>query len=103
MTRPDASQEGIVDALRQVGAAVWVIGQPADLLVNYHRKWFVLEAKPAPEPGKRVKTLSLRKRKDQDKQTEFLSTYAVPIVRTAQEAIEAVTQGVTDGRRSLSS
>lgn len=80
MTRPDGTQAEIVDALRKAGVMVWVIGQPCDLLTLYRGNWLPLECKPI----KRV-------RKDQEKQDEFLAITGVKKVRTALEAIEAVT------------
>ena len=84
MTRPDATQNSVVAGLRQAGITVWIIGQPCDLLTFYPplKRWRPLEVKPAKE----------RARKDQDTQTTFLATFAVPIVRSAQEAIAAVLQ-----------
>lgn len=81
MTRPDSTQTEIVDALRKAGVSVWIIGQPCDLLTHYHGRWQVMECKP----------LAKRARKDQDEQSQFLAAYAVPIVRTPLQAIEALT------------
>ena len=85
MTRPDSTQNEIVSALRKAGITVWVIGQPCDLLTYYppYKRWRPIECKPAKE----------RNRNDQDEQKEFLTTFAVPIVRTAEEAIAAITRG----------
>lgn len=43
--RVDANQEAIVKALRDVGAYVWVIGLPVDLLVGYRGHTFLVEVK----------------------------------------------------------
>jgi hypothetical protein len=88
----DATQADIIDGLESAGIRVWVIKWPCDLLTYYPplKRWRPLEAKPAPEPGIRVKTLAPRKRKDQERQTRFLNTYGVDVVRTAEEAIAAV-------------
>lgn len=90
----DSSQGPIVAALRSAGIAVWVIGTPVDLLTYYPplKRWRPLEVKPAPEPGILVKTRAVRIRKDQERQAAFIATYAVPVVRTVQEAIEAITR-----------
>jgi hypothetical protein len=81
-TRPDLNQSEIVGALRQIGAKVWIIGQPVDLLVLYRGKWLPME----------VKGYTARPRRDQEKQTAFLELTHCPVVKTAQEAIQAVTQ-----------
>lgn len=82
----DASQGPIVAALRSAGIAVWVIGTPCDLLTYYApaKRWRPLECKPEDPKN--------RNRKDQDEQRTFIATYAVPVVRTVQEAIEAITR-----------
>ena len=84
MTRPDATQGEIIAGLRAAGITVWVIGQPCDLLTYYPplKRWRPLEAKPVKQ----------RARGDQESQSAFLARFAVPIVRSAQEAIEAVTR-----------
>ena len=43
--RIDANQTEIVAALRKVGAYVWVIGLPVDLLVGYKNHTFLVECK----------------------------------------------------------
>ena len=43
--RVDATQAEIVKALRSVGAKVWVIGLPLDLLVGYRGKTLLVECK----------------------------------------------------------
>lgn len=84
MTRPDSTQNEIVSALRKAGITVWVIGQPCDLLTYWPvmKRWRPIECKPLKE----------RVRYDQDEQKEFLTTFAVPVVRTAEEAIAAITR-----------
>jgi len=86
----DSSQEAIVKALRKAGVEVYVIGRPVDLLCYVRGSWKLLEAKPAPEPGIRVKLKAPRKRKDQIEQDEFIAKYHVPVVRTTIEALEAL-------------
>jgi len=46
--RVDANQEQIVSALRAVGAYVWIIGLPVDLLVGYKGHTFLVEVKNGP-------------------------------------------------------
>ena len=81
MTRPDSTQKLIVDALRQAGVLVYVIGQPADLLCFYRGTWTVLECKPEDYKGPRA---------DQQEQTDFLAATGTPVVRTIFEAFEAM-------------
>lgn len=90
----DSTQGEIVSALRSIGCTVWIIGEPCDLLTYYRKRWLPLEVKPAPEPGVRVKTRAIRHRNDQERQSSFVATFAVPVVRTAQEALQAVTRHV---------
>jgi hypothetical protein len=46
--RVDKNQEQIVSALRAVGAYVWIIGLPVDLLVGYKGHTFLVEVKNGP-------------------------------------------------------
>lgn len=73
-----------MSGLREAYISVWIIGEPCDLLTYYPtlKRWRPLEAKP----------VKRRKRRDQEEQSAFLDTYDVPIVRTALEAIQAVTR-----------
>lgn len=43
--RRDANERYIVEALERVGAEVWITDRPADLLVWFRRRWYVLEVK----------------------------------------------------------
>jgi len=43
--RVDANQAAIVQALRDAGAYVWVLGLPVDLLVGYKNHTFLVEVK----------------------------------------------------------
>lgn len=86
----DSSQKTIIDELRKAGVDVWVISIPVDLLYHYRGKWGVLECKPAAEPGIRVKTRAIRRRTDQERQSEFIRTFAIPVVRTPLQALEAI-------------
>jgi hypothetical protein len=83
MTRPDGTQAEIVEGLRKAGIIVYVIGHPCDLLTYYPplRRWRTLECKPAKK----------RNRNDQEAQEIFLEVTGTPIVRSALEAIAAVT------------
>ena len=81
-TATDANQAPIVAALRKVGALVWIIGQPFDLLVRWRRQWFVLECKVE---GGRLTPAQRR-----DLQAMFGDDAAVHIVRSQIEAIDAI-------------
>ena len=41
----DANQKAIVQALRDAGAYVWIIGLPVDLLVGYRNRTILVEIK----------------------------------------------------------
>lgn len=83
--RVDSSQKAIVAALRHAGADVEIIRQPCDIAVRV-RGWppgmfLFLEAKPE----------SHRKaRADQAKQEAKLQRYGIKVVRTPEEALQAV-------------
>lgn len=77
--RVDLTQDAIVAALRQVGARVWVIGQPCDLLAFYRGRWLPLECKSTKRRDKRQKL-----------QAEFLVDNGVPVVMTPEEALQAI-------------
>jgi hypothetical protein len=79
-TRPDLNQAEIVGALRQIGAKVWIIGSPVDLLTLYRGRWLPME----------VKGFKARPRRDQEKQTAFIEQTHCPVVKTAAEAVEAI-------------
>lgn len=79
-TRADLNQSDIVGALRKVGASVWIIGSPVDLLTLYRGRWLPME----------VKGLRIRPRRDQEKQTAFLALTRCPVVRNPEEAIAAL-------------
>lgn len=81
--RVDSTQVEIVAALRKAGIQVWVISKPVDILTLHAGRWLPLEIKSD--------TSSARNRKDQDKQKAFLALTGVPIVKTPQEAITAIT------------
>ena len=79
--KTDANQRDIVSALRAIGAQVWVIEEPVDLLVAYRNRWYILECKN--RDGKNRLT---------DAQREFLETVRAPvgIVHDAESAIAFV-------------
>ena len=79
--RTDDNQPEIVKALRKIGAEVYDIGRPVDLLVYFRGKWFPVEVKN-PEGLNRLTR----------DQKQFLETTSgpVPIVESAEGAIEAL-------------
>lgn len=82
--RVDATQPAIVQALRQVGADVEVIGLPLDLLVAWRGRTLLLECK---SKGGKVRT---------KKQKDFVARWRgeFHVVESPLEAIAAVTGGV---------
>jgi hypothetical protein len=81
----DVSEPVIVEALRSVGARVWHLDRPFDLLVGIRGRFVVLECKTG-------------KRKASDaQQAELYACRAgglpVYVVRTPEDAIQAVTDG----------
>lgn len=81
----DANQPAIVKALEAIGATVWVIGQPVDLLVGYRGRNFVLEIKDGAKPPS--------KRKFTPAQVLFFASWrgSAHKVETVDEAIAVVT------------
>ena len=77
--KTDANQSVIVDALRRIGAQVFYIKEPVDLLVGYRGKNSLLEVKD--HDGRLTKA-----------QVEFIAMWPtdVHIVRTVDEALRAV-------------
>ena len=82
----DISEPPIIAALEQVGAEVWPLDYPVDLLVRFRATWFLLEVKTP--YGKR--NPKARVRKEQEAQRNFISTTGTPIVTTPIEALRAV-------------
>lgn len=81
----DLAEGPILDALERVGAQVWPLDYPVDLLVRFHDRWHLLEVKTG-----RGKTLAIATDKRQAAQIEFLQLTHTPIVRTPQEALTAI-------------
>jgi hypothetical protein len=80
----DANESSIVAALERVGAVVWRIDEPGDLLIRFRREWFCLEVKPP--LGKRGGSSHSKLTPKQEK-THAVVTDAIPIVRTEREAL----------------
>lgn len=76
----DLSEAAIVQALEQVGALVYRMHTPADLLVQFRRIWYVLE----------VKTPKARRDKRQVEQERFIALTGTPRVRTPEAALQHI-------------
>lgn len=85
--KTDANQSDIMWALRAVGAVVFDIQEPFDLLIDYKGKWIVMEVKN-PETNARKKGGS----KLTETQEQILARLSAPVyvVETAKEAIDFV-------------
>lgn len=90
--RSDHNQSDVMYALRAVGAVVFDIQEPFDLLVDYKGKWYVIEVKN-PETNARKKGGS----KLTETQEQILARLSAPvhIVETPKEALEVIS-----GKRS---
>ena len=82
---PDVNQPEIVQALRDIGAVVFLIGRPFDLLVGFRGELFLLEVK---NPDGRDK---LQNSQTIDILKLNLVGVEVHVVRSREEAIEVVT------------
>lgn len=77
----DDNESEIVKALEKLGAKVHRIDQPVDLLVDFRRRWYLVEVKNA--EGRDRLT---------DAQEELMRTAQAPVfvVRTALEAVKKI-------------
>ncbi len=82
----DKSEPAIIQALEQVGAEVWALDKPCDLLTLYRGRWQPLEVKTP--YGKREPKARVDKR--QVEQNEFLASTRIPVVTTPLEALQAI-------------
>ena len=82
--KPDANQKEIVAALRSIGAIVFLIGIPLDLLIGFRGKLMLMEIKN-PDGEDKVS-------KSQQVTIDLLESVGVhvSVVRSVDEAIEAV-------------
>ena len=84
-TKRDASEAPIVEALRAVGALVYRLDEPCDLLVRFRGRWHTLEVKtPYGKAGRE------RLDKRQETQQNFLRLTGTPIVKSPLDALRAV-------------
>lgn len=79
--RRDETEPDIVRALEAIGAAVERLDRPCDLLVRFRGQVWLLEVDGITKYRKRER-----------KQIEFLTLWEVPIVKTAEEALAALTR-----------
>jgi hypothetical protein len=89
--RIDANQQSIVDALRRLGASVYILGKPVDLLVGYRGKNLLVEVKDgAKPPSARALTQA---------QIDFCATWLGQwaVVKDVPEAIDLVRRGFPTG------
>ena len=77
----DSTQADIIDALRKAGVRVDIIGRPVDLLTFYRGRWLPVECEG---------TAKKRTRKDQERQKAFIEQTGCPVVKTAEEALNAI-------------
>lgn len=83
--RRDHAEPAIIQALEQVGAEVWPLDQPVDLLVRFRGLWHLLEVKTP-----RGKAGTAKQDRRQRTQIHFLQSTGTPIVKTPVEALKAI-------------
>lgn len=81
----DLAEGPILAALEKVGAQVWPLDYPVDLLVRFRERWHLLEVKT----GRGKKSIVSKDRR-QTKQQAFIESTGTPIVRTPIEALQAI-------------
>ena len=88
--RKDEVQDDIVAALRKIGATVYIIGRPVDLLVGFQARNFLFDCKKLGWTRKDLTPF----------QKEFIATWRgqVRVVSSAEEAITVVTKSYSGGR-----
>ena len=82
---PDVNQPEIVQALRDIGAVVFLIGQPFDLLVGFRGELFLMEVKNPDGLNK------LGASQEADILALSLVGVEISVVRSVDEALSAVT------------
>jgi hypothetical protein len=76
----DANEKVIVSDLQKVGAKVWRLSQPCDLLVRFAFRLYLIE----------VANPENKYRKREKEQLEFLEEWGVPIVTNSEEALRVI-------------
>lgn len=82
--RRDISEPDIITALERVGALIERMDRPCDLLVRFRGVIYLLEVKTDRS------TKEGGKHKGSDEQRAFCSTWNVPMVKTAEEALRVI-------------
>lgn len=83
--RRDIAEPPVIEARERVGAQVWPLDYPVDLLVRFRERWHLLEVKTG-----RGKKQAIKRDKRQVAQQNFIATTGTPIVRTPLEALRAI-------------
>jgi len=81
----DKSEPGIVGALQLVGAEVYRVDTPCDLIVWFRERVFLMECKTIHKGRKKP-----LKDKRQVEQAEFLALTKTPIVTNPDEALRVI-------------
>ena len=76
----DANEQQIVRDLEKVGAKVWRLSQPCDLLVRFAFRYYLLDVSNPAYPN----------RKREQDQLETFTQWGVVVVTTSDEALRAV-------------
>lgn len=84
-TKRDSVEPAIIQALEQIGAEVWALDYPVDLLVRFQGRWHLLECKTGHGKAQKV-----ARDKRQQAQWNFIESTGTPVVRTPVEAIRAI-------------
>jgi hypothetical protein len=87
--RVDNTQPDIVRALRNVGAEVWVTGQPVDLLVAFRGRWTPIEVKSSEADAKRCRTGTEQRQREHRNRAEKANC-TIPVVWTDDMALKAI-------------
>jgi hypothetical protein len=77
--RPDANAADIIEDLRRVGALVWPIGRPCDLLVLHGDRYYLLD----------VDGITKNRKRDPE-QLETFRDFRVRLVKTREDAFAAI-------------
>lgn len=86
--RVDTMQSEIVIALRHIGAEVWVIGQPCDILVGFRGQWIPIEIKSSEADSKRKTNTAVRQKEHRDRAGRV--GCRMPVVWSVDMALQAI-------------
>lgn len=81
--RRDANEPEIVGALQKIGAQIWYMDIPADLLVSFRRRWYLVECKMPGHENELTET-----------QKELLNKADAPVlvVNSGEDAIKQISK-----------